>query len=205
MSAGGPAVEPTRDEITAGYRRANEDLDAWLGAATTVELHRKSDGTRWTNEELLFHMVFGYMVVRALLPLVRVVSRLPRPAGAAFAAALNAATRPFDAVNFWGSRAAALVYNRRRMSRKLGRTIQALSRRLEREGPASLGRSMPFPEKWDPFFKPVMTLHDVYAYPTLHFDFHAQQLSLRHPDGPRPEAEPAPKLGPKPELGPGAR
>ncbi|WP_091254966.1 DinB family protein [Arthrobacter sp. ok909] len=177
-------MEPAKDEIKAGYLRAAHDLDTWLGSTTTAELHRRSNGTRWTNEELLFHMVFGYMVVRALLPLVRVVSHLPRPAGTAFAAALNAGTRPFDVVNYWGSRAAALVYNRRRMGRKLERTINALSRRLERESLRSLSRSMPFPDRWDPYFKPDMTLHDVYAYPTLHFDFHAKQLNLRHPDGP---------------------
>lgn len=174
-------MEPTREEITAGYRRAVRDLDAWLGSTTSADLHRKSNGTLWTNEELLFHMVFGYMVVRALLPLVRVVSRLPKPARIGFAAVLNAGTRPFDAVNYWGSRAAALVYNRRRMGRKLDRTITALTRRLERESSGSLNRSMPFPDRWDPFFRPVMTLLDVYAYPTLHFDFHARQLSLPRP------------------------
>jgi hypothetical protein len=78
-------------------------------------------------------MVFGYMVVRALLPLVHVVSRLPRPVGRAFAAVLNAGTGPFDVVNYWGSRTAARVYDRRRMSRKLDKTITALSRRLEHE------------------------------------------------------------------------
>jgi hypothetical protein len=177
-------MNPTRDEIMSGYRRAMHDLATWLGSATPAELRRRSAGTRWTNEELLFHMVFGYMVVRALLPLVRAVSRLPRPAGAAFAAALNAATDPFDVVNYWGSRAAALVYNRRRMAKKLERTIAALMRQLDRESPASLARTMPFPDKWDPFFKPVMTLNDIYAYPTFHFDFHARQLSLGPSDGP---------------------
>lgn len=39
---------------------------------------------------------------------------------------------------------------------------------------------MPFPDQWDPFFKRVMTVQDVYAYPTQHFDFHARQLRLRH-------------------------
>ena len=176
-------MEPTKQEILAGYGRASQELRAWLEGASSADLHRKSEGTRWTNEELLFHMVFGYMVVRALLPLVRVVSRLPPPAGRAFAAVLNAGTRPFDVVNYWGSRAAALVYDRRRMRRKLEKTINALTRRLERESPASLSRSMPFPDRWDPFFKPVMTLHDVYDYPTLHFDFHAKQLNFKHPDG----------------------
>ena len=173
-----------RDAIASDLNHCRADLHHLLASATPDRLRAKSDGTAWSNEQLLFHMVFGYMVVRALLPLVHVVSRLPRPAGRAFAAVLNAGTGPFDVVNYWGSRAAARVYNRRRMSRKLDRTIAALSRRLEHENPQSLARSMPFPDRWDPFFTSPMTLNDVYAYPTLHFDFHAEQLSLRNPDAP---------------------
>jgi hypothetical protein len=171
-------MNPTKAEIVAGYSRAQRELEVRLAGVTTEDLRRRSNGTKWTNEELLFHMVFGYMVVRALLPLVRMVSRLPESAGRAFAAVLNAGTRPFDVVNYWGSRAAATVFNRRRMARKLGKTTAALSRQLDRQTPGSLARSMPFPDKWDPFFKPLMSLNDVYAYPTLHFDFHAKQLSL---------------------------
>lgn len=165
-------------QATAG---ASADLQAWLKSAITEDLRRKSNGTRWTNEELLFHMVFGYMVVRALLPLVNVISRLPTPVGKAFAALLNAGTRLFDVINYWGSRCASLVYNKRRMGRKLDKTIASITRRLERENPGSLSRTMPFPDRWDPFFAPVMTLNDVYAYPTKHFDFHARQLSLTLP------------------------
>ncbi|WP_346924978.1 DinB family protein [uncultured Arthrobacter sp.] len=172
---------PSTSDIRAEYSRACADLDAWLESATAADLSRRSNGTKWTNEELLFHMVFGYMVVRALLPLVHVISRLPRPVGKAFAALLNSVTRPFDVINYWGSRSAALFYNRRRMARKLGKTITAITRRLERESTASLSRSMPFPNRWDPFFAPVMTLAEVYAYPTKHFDFHARQLSLGRP------------------------
>lgn len=174
-------MNPTTAEILAGYSRARHDLDAWLQSANDADLRRRSNGTRWTNEELLFHMVFGYMVVRALLPLVHLISRLPKPVGRAFAAVLNAGTRPFDVVNYWGSRAAALVYNRQRMGRKLDKTMSVISRRLERENARSLARTMPFPDRWDPFFTPAMTLNDVYAYPTLHFDFHARQLSLTQP------------------------
>lgn len=170
------------EEIVAGYRRARRELEAHLAHATPAQLRERSAGTKWTNEELLFHMVFGYMVVRALLPLVRFVSRLPRPVGRAFARALDASTRPFDVVNYWGSRAAALVYNRRRMGRKLAKTTRALAERLERETPASLARTMDFPSSWDPFFAPRMSLADLYAYPTLHFNFHARQLSLGRPE-----------------------
>jgi hypothetical protein len=171
-------VDPTKGSIEDGYAHASRELKALLERATPDDLCRRSNGTRWTNEQLLFHMVFGYMVVRALVPLVHVVSRLPRPAGQAFAALLNAGTGPFDVVNYWGSRAASTVYDRRRMGRKLDRTLASLSRRLEREDEASLARSMAFPDRWDPFFAPSMTLAEVYRYPTLHFDFHAKQLSL---------------------------
>ncbi|MCQ9164793.1 MULTISPECIES: DinB family protein [unclassified Arthrobacter] len=166
------------ERTTADYRRACRELDAYLAGATPAQLKARSAGTRWSNEELLFHMVFGYLVVRTLVPLVKAVSRLPRPWGRAFARALDASTGPFDTVNFWGSRAAALVFNRRRMARKMHATTRHLAAALERESPASLARTMDFPGRWDPFFRPSMTLADVYAYPTLHFDFHAKQLSL---------------------------
>jgi DinB superfamily len=172
----------TKADILAEYSRARADLNTWLECATAAELRRRSNGTKWTNEELLFHMVFGYMVVRALLPLVGIISRLPAPAGEAIAALLNAGTRPFDYINYWGSCSAALFYNKRRMGRKLDATLTAIARRLEGESPSSLSRSMPFPDRWDPFFTESMTLNDVYAYPTKHFDFHARQLSLNRPD-----------------------
>ncbi len=113
--------------------------------------------------------------------MVHTVSRLPKPVGRILAAVLNSGTAPFDLVNYWGSRAAALVYNKRRMGRKLEKTIKLLSRRLRRESSVSLARSLPFPDRWDPFFTPIMTVNDVYAYQTKHFDFHALQLSFRDP------------------------
>lgn len=131
-------------------------------------------------------MVFGYMVVQTLLPLVRIVSHLPRSWGKAFAKALNATTAPFDVVNYWGSRAATLVYNRARMGHKLESTTMALATHLDRETTTSLTRTMDFPNRWDPFFTPSMSRADVYAYPTLHFAFHARQLTLNQTDTPTP-------------------
>lgn len=162
----------------ADYRRACVELEATLARATDPELRRRTTGTRWSNEELLFHMVFGYMVTRRLLPLVKIFGRLPSGVNDAFARLLNAGTRPFDAVNYWGSRGASLVYTRHRMGRKLRRITAALSAALQNETDRSLGLSMAMPTRWDPFFTPRMTLAEVYAYPTLHFDFHATQLSL---------------------------
>jgi hypothetical protein len=171
-------MDPRRDEIISGYRRACSTLGNTLARAEDEDLGLRSSGTRWTNEELLFHMVFGYMVVLALLPLVKFFGHLAPLPGKFFARLLNAGTRPFDVVNYWGSRAASLVYNRHRMLRKLERVTGTLTRRISGETERSLALKMAFPDRWDPFFAPVMTLADVYAYPTLHFDFHAKQLSL---------------------------
>jgi len=171
-------VTSTPGSIHHGYERNCRELERWLAAASDTGLRRRSAGTRWTNEELLFHMVFGYMVVQALLPLVRIFGSLPAPFSRVFALILNAGTAPFDVVNYLGSKAAARVFNRKRMAAKLRRVTSALELRMGRESAAELAVEMSFPDRWDPFFKPRMSLADVYAYPIQHFDFHAAQLSL---------------------------
>jgi len=51
--------------------------------------------------------------------LVRIFSRLPDPVSRVYANILDAATNPFHIINNYGSCAAALVDNRRRMGAKL--------------------------------------------------------------------------------------
>jgi hypothetical protein len=167
-----------RAAITAELEGARLVLHDLLAGAGPADLRRRSDGTRWTNEQLLFHMVFGYLVVRVLLHLVRVVSRLPAPVGRVLAAVLEAAQRPFHVVNYYGSCAAALVFDHARMGWLCDRAIAALRRSLQREDDAGLRRGMPFPVGWDPCFRPYMTVADLYRYPTQHFEHHRRQLTL---------------------------
>ena len=148
-----------------------------VAAATAADLRRRSRGTRWTNQQLLFHLVFGYQIVRALLVLVRVFGHLPDPVSRAFAAALNAATPPFHVINYLGSCGGGLI-GPRRAARWLDRIIASLHRSLDRAGDANLRRGMHYPVRWDPFFQPYMTLADVYRYPARHFAFHQDQLTL---------------------------
>ncbi len=123
-------------------------------------------------------MAFGYMLVQRLLPLVRLMSRLPDRVSVSYARVLNATTTPFHHINYYGSCAAALVYNRRRMGAKLDRVIAALQQRLAREPDENLRRGMHFRSEWDPFFSDYMTLEDLDRYPGRHFDFHAAQLTF---------------------------
>lgn len=170
-----------RQAVHEELRQASAVFHQLLNSATDADLRRRSGGTRWTNEQLLFHMLFGYLIVRALLPLVRVFGRLPLGVSGAYARLLDASTRPFDVINYVGAVGGALFYNHRRMGAKLDRTLAALHRRLDAESDAELARAMRFPTRWDPFFRDVMTLADVYHYPTQHFHFHRAQLTLAPP------------------------
>ncbi|TJZ57576.1 DinB family protein [Streptomyces piniterrae] len=158
--------------------RARADFHALIGGLGEADWAGQTRETRWNNEQLLFHMLFGYMVVRALLTVVRIFGRLPRGVSRAYARLLDAAVKPFDEINYVGSCMAAKVFNRRRMGTKFDRVIASLHCRLDAESEADLARGMHYPVRWDPFFKDFMTLADIYRYPTQHFDFHRRQLTL---------------------------
>ncbi|RYU15799.1 DinB family protein [Nocardioides iriomotensis] len=158
--------------------RVRLDLHQLIEQATAVGLRRATDGTRWTNGQMLWHMVFGYLIVRRLLPGVRLFGRLPDAYSRRFAAALNAGTRPFHVINYLGGCGGALVFRGARLTRLLDRTVNQLHRRLDAESDESLGRQMHFPVRWDPFFADRMTVADVYHYGTQHYDFHRTQLTL---------------------------
>jgi hypothetical protein len=169
---------PDRASLIADFERVRADFQQLITLADENDWAKRTFGTRWTNEQLLFHMVFGYMVVRRLLVLVRLFGRLPDAFERRFARLLDSATRPFDVINYYGSCVAATVYNRRRMAAKLNRVIDRLERSLSRESPSAFRRGMHYPVRWDPYFREYMTLADVYRYPGRHYDHHRKQLSL---------------------------
>jgi hypothetical protein len=169
---------PSRSEIHQELDWACETFHALLRDATVSDLHRRSDGTRWNNRQLLFHMLFGYLIVRRLLPLVRFFGRQPGHVSRTFATVLNSATKPFHVVNYLGSWGGGSVLTRRRMHTMMDRSIKVLQRHLMAETEVALQRRMHFPLGWDPFFRETMTLQDVYHYGTQHFDYHRSQLTL---------------------------
>lgn len=183
----GVFADPGREAHTGNVDRqaVHEDLDRardtfrqLLDGAAADQLRRRSNGTSWNNRQLLFHMLLGFLIMRALLALARIVARLPRWAGAVWAKLLNAGTKPFDIVNFASSWLGGSVMPRRAMVVLCDRTIAALHRRLDRENENSLAKGMPYPTRWDPFFREFMTVADLYRFPVQHFDFHRNQLSL---------------------------
>ena len=170
-----------RQAIHDELERVRTDLHDLVARASAADLGRRTDGTRWTNQQMLFHLVFGFLIVRRLLPLVRGFGRLPDGYSRTFSRVLDSATRPFHHVNYLGSCGGALVFHGPRLVRQLDRTLDALHRRLDAETEAALRRRMHFPVSWDPFFHDTMTLADVYQYGIQHYDFHRRQLTLGPP------------------------
>lgn len=158
--------------------RVQADFRLLLAQATLASLARRTNGTRWTNEQLLFHMLFGYLIVHTLLPMVAVFGRLPAGFSRSYARLLNAATKPFDLINYLGPCVAIHLFGQERMAAKLDRVLAALHRRVDAATAADLARGMYYPARWDPFFADYLTLADLFRYPTRHYDFHRRQLTL---------------------------
>lgn len=167
-----------RADMHAELDRVHADFSDIIAHVTRESLARSSDGTRWTNRQLLFHMLFGYLITRNLRLIVKVASHLPVGAQRAFAGALNATSKPFDVVNYWGAVVGGRLFTPERMNAWMGRVIASLHRHLDRETDIALRQTMRFPSRWDPYFSSDMSLQDVYHYAALHYDHHRAQLTL---------------------------
>ena len=167
-----------RADIVDELERARLDYRQLVDNATSAELRQGSDGTKWTNEQLLFHMLFGYLLVRNLQPLVKAFARIPSSVSKVFAATLNAATTPFHVINYVGSLGGARVLGYSGMELVMDVVVGWLQKSVMRASEDSLNRGMHFPVGWDPYFKDFMTLREVYHYPTQHYDHHRRQLTL---------------------------
>src|SRR4051794_29795969 len=96
LGTGRRAVNAARSPLRcSGLRRTSPSLPA---DSTSAELRRGSNPTKWTAEQLLFHMLFGYLVVRHPRILPWVSRRLPYRCSRAFAALLTAGTHPFHTI-----------------------------------------------------------------------------------------------------------
>jgi hypothetical protein len=167
-----------REQVALELADAPVAYRAILDNATPETLGQRTCGTRWTNREMLFHLLLGYLLVRNLMPLVWIISRLPRPLRRGFAATLNAAARPFHVMNYVASVIPGRAISVRRMNKMFANVTASLGRRLAGATDGDLRRTMSFPTRWDPFFTEEMTLLDIYHYPTQHFEFHRAQLTL---------------------------
>jgi hypothetical protein len=123
-------------------------------------------------------MLFGYLIVSVLRPLVWAFAHAPRPLSRGFARVLQSLTRPFHVVNYLGSLGGGRLLGRRGMAWVLDRVVARLQRAVLRASDHALSRGMHFPVGWDPYFTDYMTILEVHHYGTQHYDHHRAQLTL---------------------------
>ena len=166
-----------RQTTAAELRVAQAEFHTLLGAVSDDAWRRRSHNPGWTNGEILFHMALGFFLLPTLLPLVRLLGRLPRGASRPFAAGLNLLTGPFNWINALGPRGGARVFRRRSLGRAYDWVIARALRTVEQLPEAEWQRGMYYPTRWDALFREYTTLEAILRYPTAHMRFHADQLA----------------------------
>ncbi len=172
-----PAQINVRDSIMAEYAAAQATFHTLLDSMSDDDLKRQSRNPGWKNGQILFHMTLGFMVVSAIIPLVRFWARLPKGFSKVFASILNAFTGPFNWVNGIGARGGGRFFRGKRLGRRFDKTYASMLRKLNSVKDDEWRRGMYFPEKWGGLFKKYMTLEDVFRFPTVHFRFHLDQIA----------------------------
>jgi hypothetical protein len=165
--------ESIRMELTA----ARDTFRRLLASLTDAGLQKQSRNPGWTNGEILAHMAFGFIVVRAFMPISRFHGLLPKGASKPLAWTLNALTGPFNWVNALGARGQGRVFTRERLPRIFDATYFVLLEQLHSVSEIELRKGMYFPHKWDPDFKEFMTLEEQFRYPVIHFNSHLHQIA----------------------------
>ena len=177
MSAPVAAKAEVKDSIAAEYESVRATFHALLDSLSDADVQKQSRNRGWKNGEILFHMTFGFIVVSALIPMVRVWARLPRGFSKVFAWILNGLAGPFNWINGIGARGGSKFFRKKRLGPKFDKVYASMLRKLNSVGDDEWRRGMYFPEKWDGLFKKYMTLEDVLRFPVVHFRFHLDQIA----------------------------
>lgn len=148
-----------------------------LASLSEEDLDRQSLNPGWTNGEILAHMLFGFLILKALLPMVRLWGRLPKGSSKPFAWLLNAFTRPFNWFNALGARMQGRVFTYQRIGKLYDQVHASLLKQAADIYGDEWERGMYYPTKWDPNFSEFMTLEKLFLYPIDHFNFHLGQIA----------------------------
>ena len=168
-------------EVGKRIRRELEDarrqFHALLGSLSAADWDAPSRNPAWTNGQLIFHMLFAFMLIPPLFWVIRFSSRLPDEYSRAFARVLDLSTPVFNRVNALGPRGQAAIFGRRRAGSIYDRVHRSILRKVDSVQDDEWGRGMNYPRRWDPDFGECMTVERLFRYPTQHFQRHLTQLS----------------------------
>ena len=153
-------MDQRRERLRRDLNDARDRFHAALDTVPDGEWHAPSANPGWTNAQILFHVLLGFLLVPLLLRILSAMTWMPSLVDRGFAGLLNATTPLFDRVNAIGPRVGARLLSRAAMRRRFDRVHARLVRRLERMTDRDLERGMRYPTRWDPRFRAIMTAAD---------------------------------------------
>src|SRR5215213_9738038 len=107
--------DETRSVIRSRLDQARSEFHELLSSLSEADLKRRSKNEGWTNGEILFHIMFAFILILTLVPMLRFWSRLPKRYSKVFANVLNFSTVPFNWINGLAPRMGAKVLTRSRL------------------------------------------------------------------------------------------
>lgn len=174
-------ISPDNKHIAESIRSELEStrsaFHALLASLSEEDFDRQSLNPGWTNGEILAHMLFGFIILNALLPMARIWGRLPGNSSKPFTWLLNASTRPFNWFNALGARMQGKVFTYERIENFYDNVYVSLLRKVDSVREDEWQRGMYYPTRWDSNFDEFMTLEKLFYYPVIHFNFHLNQIS----------------------------
>ncbi|MEJ5240330.1 MAG: DinB family protein [Anaerolineales bacterium] len=164
-------------KIRTLYNITRNEFHALLDSVSEEDWNKQSLNLGWSNGEIFAHILFGFIILNALLPMARMWGKLPRETSKPFAKFLNFFTKPFNWINALGARGQAKVFTYRRVGKIFDKTISSLISKLNSIDDDEWQTGMYYPTEWDPNFSEFMTLEKLFLYPVAHFKLHQNQIA----------------------------
>ena len=169
-----PAIPRAR--LRADLVAARLEFRAMVNAVSDRAWAEPSLNPGWSNGQLLFHVLFGFILVLPLSRLLVFFGHLPDVCSRSFAGALNLSTQVVNRINVLGPRIGARLLDRATIMNKFDHVHGAVVARLDRARARDWTLTMRYPTRWDPRFHTQMRLADLFQYPVDHLRHHRSQL-----------------------------
>ncbi|MBK8463479.1 MAG: DinB family protein [Nigerium sp.] len=166
------------DPVRANLEWIARDYASILVTARAGELDLPTNGTRWTNRQLLFHMLLGQRITWMVIGVMGVFARLPPSASRAWASGMAATTPLYHRLNWLGGVLGGRLFTLPRMRRQMDALTARILDFYDQAAPADLARGMTIPPSWDPYFTDSMDRTGLLAWAPQHYQHHRRQLTL---------------------------
>jgi hypothetical protein len=163
----------TSDMIRTELEKSRAEFHATLNSMTLDTWNKQSRNPAWTNGEVMFHIMFAYMLIPRLWWILKFFTHLPKSYSKVFAAILTFFTPLYHFANKNGPRGGAKIYKLQKLGKKYDKVHKSILRKLNSMKPEDFELGMYYPQGWDKNnFKEYMTMEDLFLWSTLHFKYH---------------------------------